>query len=675
MRLLILGGNKFLGKELVKQALNQNHEITIISIDPPEDPSLVNWININRNNYNDLQIALEGKDFDCVIDNIAYNKGQVSQFLSIIKNKTKRYVLTSTVDTYYMKTELRPADEELDQNLNTEGFGDSRWEKYIFGKRTLEKELREDPSDIEKVIVRPCNVIGPNDNVVRGGFPRGLYYPAKILDHGPVILYHTDTEIFHLVYVKDVAAALLLVAHHPDAANQTYNIAGDTVWSTGSYLQKLIEVTGSKSKIVRLPQQALIDAGLLSDKSEGWFTPYGFFSSLHKIGLFDNSRLKKLGWEPTADNDMLLSLFENTKEISNIQASFKDKRELEIKTGLSYISDASSYIEGRCSSTLSNVAIGTHRGENTDETDDQYRLSITEAILHGINVIDTAINYRNSRSEKVVGEVISNLVNEGKIKRNDVFVITKGGYFNKPCGFPLLSNNELKNNHSARSCFLKWSLNESYKNLKLKTIDLFLIHNPEVSLNIMDKNDFYRNLIEDFVMLEHEVSLGRISSYGIATWAGLLSKPDHSNYIDLTRVLECAKIAAGNKKHNLTSIELPLNVIRHYSFTRKNQNLNGTPVTVMELAREQNLKVFTSNSVLYGNSSEDIECRLPVDLPLTTPEKNLLFAKSIPGVTSAIVGMRRLENIESAKRVLHSNNIDNQTLDRIVKLCKFKTKD
>jgi aryl-alcohol dehydrogenase-like predicted oxidoreductase/nucleoside-diphosphate-sugar epimerase len=675
MRLLILGGNKFLGKELVKQALNQNHEITIISIDAPEDPGAVNWININRNNYNDLKIALEGKEFDCVIDNIAYNKGQVSQLLSIVKNKTKRYVLTSTVDTYYMKTELRPADEELDQNLNTEGFGNTKWEKYVFGKRTLEKELREDPSDIEKVIVRPCNVVGPNDNVIRGGFTRGLYYPAKVLDHGPVILYHTDTEIFHLVYVKDAAAALLLVAAHPDAANQTYNIAGDTVWSTESYLQKLIEVAGSKSKIVRLPQQSLINAGLLSDKSEGWVSPYGFFSGLHKIGLFDNARLKKLGWSPSADNDMIVSLFESTDEISNMQASFKDKRDLEIKTGLSHISDDSSFIEGRCSATLSNVAIGTHRGENTDETDDQYRLSITEAILHGINVIDTAINYRNGRSEKVVGEVISNLVNEEKIKRNDVFVITKGGYFNKPCGFPLLSNNELKNNNSVRSCFLKWSLNESYKSLKLKTIDLFLIHNPEVSLNFMDKNEFYRNLIEDFVMLEHEVSLGRISSYGIATWAGLVSKPNHSTYLDLTRVLECAKIAAGNKKHNLTSIELPLNVIRHYAFTRKNQNLNGTPVTVMELAREQNLKVFTSNSVMYGDSSEDIECRLQIDLPFTTPEKNLLFAKSMPGVTSAIVGMRRLENIESAKRVLHSNRIDNRTLDRIVKLCKFKTKD
>jgi nucleoside-diphosphate-sugar epimerase len=72
MRLLILGGNKFLGKELVRQALQQNHELTIISLDSPEFPNEVDWINVNRNNYDDLRFALEGKEFDCIIDNIAY---------------------------------------------------------------------------------------------------------------------------------------------------------------------------------------------------------------------------------------------------------------------------------------------------------------------------------------------------------------------------------------------------------------------------------------------------------------------------------------------------------------------------------------------------------------------------------------------------------------------------
>jgi aryl-alcohol dehydrogenase-like predicted oxidoreductase/nucleoside-diphosphate-sugar epimerase len=675
MKLLILGGTRFLGKELVEQALQQNHEVTIVSIDAPKHIEKITWINVNRNNYEGLKSALEGKEFDCVIDNIAFNKGQVSSLLSIVKDKTKRYVLTSTVDTYYQADELRPADEELDQNLNADISSAAKWELYLLGKRLLEKELREDASLIEKVIVRPCIVVGPHDNVVRQGLVRGLYYPAKVTDGGPIILYHTDTAMFHLAYVKDVASALLLVAEHPDANNQTYNIAGDTVWCTESYLQKMIEITNSTSKIVRLPQKSLIDAGLLADRSETWLSPYGFFSNLHKIGLFDNSRLKKLGWMPSSDNDMILSLFKNSHGISKIQEDIKYKRDLEIKLGSEFINDHLTYIEGRCTRQLSNVSIGTHRGEISDEIDDQYQVSLTESILKGINVIDTAINYRNGRSEKVVGKVIDVLINEKKIKRDDVFIITKGGYCNKPYGFPLLTDDELKNNHSIRSCFLKWSLTESYKNLKLKTIDLFLIHNPEVALNYMNKKDFYRKLIESFVMLEHEVSKGRIGSYGIATWAGLISKTSHETYLDLNQILECAKIAAGNKKHSLTSIELPLNVIRHFSFTRKNQNLNGNLVTVMELAREKNLQVFTSNSVLYGESSEDIKCRLQLDSPLTIPEQNLLFAKSIPGVTSAIVGMRRLENVESAVRVLGTNNINNQKLDSIIKLCKFKTKE
>jgi nucleoside-diphosphate-sugar epimerase/aryl-alcohol dehydrogenase-like predicted oxidoreductase len=675
MRLLILGGNKFLGKELVRLAQSQNHKLTIISLDPPESLNDVDWINVNRNNYDDLKFALEGREFDCVIDNIAFSQGQVAQFLSIIKDKTKRYVLTSTVDTYYAKNELRPADEDLDQNLYTNGFGNTKWERYVLGKRTLEKELRGDTSNIEKVIVRPCNVVGSDDNVIRHGFERSLYYPAKVLDDQPVILYHTDTEVFHLVYVKDVAAALLLVATHPDAPNQTFNIAGDTVWTSESLLQKIIDVSGSKSKIVKLNQKILIDRGMLSDSSEQLISPYGFFSSIHKIGLFDNSRLKSLGWSPSSDEEMIKSLFSNQEKISLIQQDIALSRSREISIALNYLDDYENFIEGRCTTSLSPVAIGTHRGENDDITDDEYRLSITESLINGINVVDTAINYRSGRSEKVISEVLESLISNNKIQRKDVYVITKGGYFVKPCKFPLLSKDELDKSNSMRSCFINWSLNESYKSLKLKTIDLFLLHNPEMALNYLDHKSFYRQLIEVFTMLEHEVSKGRIASYGIATWLGLISKPNSKTFLDLNEVLRCAQVAAGNKPHSLTSIELPLNVTRHYSFTRKNQTLNGNLVTVLELARSKNLKVFTSNSVLYGESTDDIESKLDFDSILSTPQKSLLFAKSMSGITSAIVGMRRLESVAAAVEVLKEKNIDNNTIDNIIKLCRFKTKE
>ena len=74
---------------------------------------------------------------------------------------------------------------------------------------------------------------------------------------------------------------------------------------------------------------------------------------------------------------------------------------------------------------LSNVGIGTYLGDTDLETDTQQKNAIKQSILHGVNVIDTAINYRAQKSERTVGKAISELIEEGKINRSEIFVSTK----------------------------------------------------------------------------------------------------------------------------------------------------------------------------------------------------------------------------------------------------------
>jgi len=78
--------------------------------------------------------------------------------------------------------------------------------------------------------------------------------------------------------------------------------------------------------------------------------------------------------------------------------------------------------------TLSNVGVGTYLGEPNLETDILVKNAVKQSILAGINVIDTAINYRAQKAERSVGEALAELINEGKIDRNQVFISTKNGY-------------------------------------------------------------------------------------------------------------------------------------------------------------------------------------------------------------------------------------------------------
>ena len=78
--------------------------------------------------------------------------------------------------------------------------------------------------------------------------------------------------------------------------------------------------------------------------------------------------------------------------------------------------------------TLSSLGIGTYLGNVDDTTDHLVKEAIKKSVLSGINVIDTAINYRAQKAERSVGKAISELIEEDKIKREELFISTKNGY-------------------------------------------------------------------------------------------------------------------------------------------------------------------------------------------------------------------------------------------------------
>ena len=72
--------------------------------------------------------------------------------------------------------------------------------------------------------------------------------------------------------------------------------------------------------------------------------------------------------------------------------------------------------------SLSNVGIGTYLGDPDNKTDELVTNAVKQSINSGINVIDTAINYRSQKAERSVGKAISELVNDGNITRDQIFL-------------------------------------------------------------------------------------------------------------------------------------------------------------------------------------------------------------------------------------------------------------
>src|SRR5438067_13816964 len=74
--------------------------------------------------------------------------------------------------------------------------------------------------------------------------------------------------------------------------------------------------------------------------------------------------------------------------------------------------------------SLSSLGIGTYLGGDDAKTDALYAASVRRSIQLGLNVVDTAINYRNQRSERAVGAALR----ESGQQRDGVVLCPKGGY-------------------------------------------------------------------------------------------------------------------------------------------------------------------------------------------------------------------------------------------------------
>src|SRR5206468_5253660 len=74
---------------------------------------------------------------------------------------------------------------------------------------------------------------------------------------------------------------------------------------------------------------------------------------------------------------------------------------------------------------MSTIGLGTYLGRDDQATDALYRAALTRAVERGINVIDTAVNYRQQRSERAIGAALERLVGQGALSRDEVVIATK----------------------------------------------------------------------------------------------------------------------------------------------------------------------------------------------------------------------------------------------------------
>jgi aryl-alcohol dehydrogenase-like predicted oxidoreductase len=329
---------------------------------------------------------------------------------------------------------------------------------------------------------------------------------------------------------------------------------------------------------------------------------------------------------------------------------------------LGFALDAFSDLQGL---SVASIGMGTYLGDNDETYSRQVQETLRLGLRGGINLVDTAINYRDQLSERVVGRALKDLQDRHEFTRSEIVVCTKGGYVPLDADDPMPARQYIQREylgkgliapaelvagcHCLSPAFLEDQLRRSLKNLGLAAVDVYYLHNPEAQLAEVSRYVFAQRLRQAFEWLEKKVHEGKMLFYGVATWNGLRLKEDDKEYLSLEEMENLAR-ETGGAGHHFRVVQAPFNLRMPEAFNLRNQRVSGKAgFTLADACRQHGISLVTSAPLLQGQLSRELPQAAREAFPglREDAQKVLQFARSCPGSSCALAGMSRKEHVAS----------------------------
>jgi 2'-hydroxyisoflavone reductase len=254
VKLLVLGGTKFLGRATVEAALERGHEVTLFNRGQTNPELFPEAEKLRGDREGDLSV-LAGRSWDVVLDLTAYTPEPVRATAQLLADSVEHYVLISSISAYADVS--RPFDEDAPVVELEEGQPDDRlledYSNYGALKVLSERAVAETLPD-RHALVRPGLIVGPHDPT-----GRFTYWPDRIARGGEVLAPGPPDDLFQIIDVRDLGEWLIRLAEERRAG--TFNAVDPGIrWH--DLLETCREVTGSDASFVWVDGDFLLEQGV-----------------------------------------------------------------------------------------------------------------------------------------------------------------------------------------------------------------------------------------------------------------------------------------------------------------------------------------------------------------------------------------------------------------------------
>ena len=254
-RLLILGGTRFLGPEIVDAAKKSGWKISLFNRGK-SNPGLFPDLEHLPGDRNGNLKSLEGRSFDAVVDTSGYVPRQVRDTATLLGKSARQYVFVSSISVY-SNLSKPGVDEAGPVAVLEEPKVEKVDEKTYGGLKALCEKAAEAAMPGRVSNVRPGLIVGPND-----GTDRYTYWPVRVARGGEVLAPDKPEDPVQLIDVRDLGAWIVRLLDTKSTG--VFNATSNPV-KMGDLLDSCKSANGGDARF------AWVDAGFLAaQKVEEW---------------------------------------------------------------------------------------------------------------------------------------------------------------------------------------------------------------------------------------------------------------------------------------------------------------------------------------------------------------------------------------------------------------------
>lgn len=229
MRILIMGGTRFIGVYLTRLLTAQEHDVVLFNRGNNTPPlGIEKQIQGDRTDPVQLKESLAGEEFDAIFDNNGRELSDTQPLVEIFQDQVKHFVYVSSAGVY-LKSDQMPHYEEDSVDPKSRHKGKFETEAYLKAQ------------GIPFTSIRPVYIYGPqNYNDLEA------WFFDRIVRDRPIPIPGNGMHMTQFGHVKDLATAMVAVLGNPRAVGQTYNVSGDR-YVTFDGLARACAVAAGKS--------------------------------------------------------------------------------------------------------------------------------------------------------------------------------------------------------------------------------------------------------------------------------------------------------------------------------------------------------------------------------------------------------------------------------------------